>query len=64
MTHLGAEPEMFRTAARAIAIGVLSNTVLKLGLTLVFGAPAFRRLASSRLTLLAVATLLGLWIGW
>ena len=64
MARLGAEAEMLRTAARAIAIGVLSNTVLKLGLTLVFGAPAFRRVAATQLGVLVVATGLGLWVGW
>jgi len=47
-------------AARAIAIGVLANTLLKLGLTVVMGSNRFRRVASTGLTALAAATLLGL----
>jgi uncharacterized membrane protein (DUF4010 family) len=49
-------------AARAIAIGVLANTMLKLGLTVVLGNNRFRRVASTGLTALAAATLLGLMI--
>jgi uncharacterized membrane protein (DUF4010 family) len=33
------------TAALAIAVGVLSNTVLKLTVAMFFGSPAFRRVA-------------------
>jgi len=47
-------------AARAIAIGVLANTLLKLGLTVVMGSNRFRRVASTGLTALAAAILLGL----
>lgn len=45
-------------------MGILSNTILKLGLTLLFGAAAIRRLASTGLLALAAASLLGLWLGW
>lgn len=50
-------------AAQAIAIGLLSNTVLKFLLTVTMGAPAFRRVASTGLILLGLASLLGLWLG-
>jgi len=50
-------------AAQAIAIGMLSNTVLKFGLTVTMGSPAFRRVASTGLFLLGLAGLLGLWLG-
>jgi uncharacterized membrane protein (DUF4010 family) len=49
-------------AARAIAIGVLANTVLKLGLTVTLGKGRFRWLAAAGLTGLAVASLAGLLI--
>jgi uncharacterized membrane protein (DUF4010 family) len=51
-------------AARAVAIGVLSNTLLKLVLTLVLGAPSLRRVASTGLAALALGSAGGLWIGW
>lgn len=49
-------------AARAIAIGVLANTILKLGLTVSLGKGRFRRLAAIGLVALAAASLLGLLI--
>jgi uncharacterized membrane protein (DUF4010 family) len=49
-------------AARAIAIGLLSNTVLKLGLALVLGTPAYRRFAGAGLLACAVSLLAGLLI--
>jgi uncharacterized membrane protein (DUF4010 family) len=49
-------------AARAIAIGVLANTILKLGLTVSLGKGRFRRLAAIGLIALAAASLLGLLI--
>ena len=43
-------------AAKAIAIGILSNTVLKLLLGVSLGGARFRRLAGACLTVIAVAT--------
>jgi uncharacterized membrane protein (DUF4010 family) len=45
----------FETAALAIAVGVLSNTVLKLMVALFFGSPGFRRVAGATLFGMAVA---------
>lgn len=42
-------------AATAIAVGVLANTVMKLGLAVVFGAPRFRAIAGGSLALMLVA---------
>jgi uncharacterized membrane protein (DUF4010 family) len=42
-------------AATAIAVGVLANTAMKLGLAVVFGAPRFRAIAGSALALMLVA---------
>lgn len=42
-------------AATAIAVGVLANTGLKLGLALVFGSPRFRTIAGGTLALMLVA---------
>jgi uncharacterized membrane protein (DUF4010 family) len=63
MTRLGADETRRQLAASAIAVGVLSNTLLKLTLTLVLGSPVFRRRASTGLVALALASVLGLWIG-
>ena len=49
-------------AARAIAIGVFANTILKLGLAISLGKGRFRRLAAIGLIALAAASLLGLLI--
>lgn len=42
-------------AATAIAVGVLTNTAMKLGLAVSFGAPGFRAIAGGALTLMLVA---------
>lgn len=47
-------------AAKAIAIGVLSNTILKLLLGLVLGKARFRKLTSAWVSLIAVATAVSL----
>jgi hypothetical protein len=53
-----AETEGAALAARAIAVGLLSNTLLKLGLVLLLGAPPFRKAAAPALLALA-STVLG-----
>ncbi|HEX5632242.1 MAG TPA: DUF4010 domain-containing protein, partial [Gemmatimonadales bacterium] len=63
MTRLAAEPDMIAIAATAMAIGVLANTVLKLGVTLVVGTGEFRRRAGVGLVLLAAASAVGLGLG-
>lgn len=47
----------FAVAALGIMIGVFSNTLVKLGLTLAFGRGTFRRLASTGLGITALANL-------
>jgi uncharacterized membrane protein (DUF4010 family) len=49
-------------AARAIAIGVLANTFLKLGLTVALGKGRFRRIAAPGLVALGAASVVGLLI--
>jgi uncharacterized membrane protein (DUF4010 family) len=49
-------------AVKAIAVAVLSNTLLKLALTLGFGSAPFRRVASWGLAALAAGSALGVWI--
>jgi uncharacterized membrane protein (DUF4010 family) len=62
MSRLGATTGDAPLAARAIAIGLLSNTILKLGLALGLGAPGFRRSAAAGLLAFAVSLLAGLLI--
>ena len=50
------------TAARAIAIGVLANTLLKAGLGLIFGAGGFRLIVGG--VLFAMAGVAGAAIAW
>ena len=47
-------------AARALAVGVLANTLLKFALAVVLGAGPFRKLAGAGLVALALASLAGL----
>jgi uncharacterized membrane protein (DUF4010 family) len=47
-------------AARAIAIGILANTALKMTIALTLGRHAFRRRAGASLAAMAAASLLGL----
>jgi uncharacterized membrane protein (DUF4010 family) len=47
-------------AARAIAIGILSNTIFKFGLTVGMGTGRFRRAAGGGLAAMAAASIIGL----
>jgi uncharacterized membrane protein (DUF4010 family) len=62
MCALAAGPDGPGLAAQAIAVGMLSNTLLKLGVALALGSNAFRRRATPGLAALALALALGLWI--
>jgi uncharacterized membrane protein (DUF4010 family) len=64
MARLGRQPEMLVTAAKAIGIGVLSNTVFKLGVAVALGGPVFRKMAAAGLGLLALASATALWAWW
>ena len=59
MARLGAE-DVAPLAARAIAVGIVSNTILKLTLVLVLGAPRFRKVAGPGLLALGAAAVAGL----
>jgi uncharacterized membrane protein (DUF4010 family) len=60
MSRLGDTSRAAPLAATAIAIGLLSNTVLKLGVALALGVGAFRRLAAGGLLAFAVSLLAGI----
>ena len=60
MTRFPADGVDTATAAQALAVGVLANTVLKLVLVLVVGRGTFRRVAGFGLAGLAVASLAAL----
>jgi uncharacterized membrane protein (DUF4010 family) len=64
MARLGQQQDMLVTAAKAIGIGVLSNTVFKLGAAVALGGSAFRRMAAAGLGLLALASAVALWVWW
>ena len=61
MTSMGTEPATMQLAAQAITVGILSNTLLKLGLALGFGTAGFRWRTAAGLAALAAATGAGLW---
>jgi uncharacterized membrane protein (DUF4010 family) len=48
--------ELVHTAAVAVALGIMANNFLKLGITISFGAGRFRALAASGLGLLTLAS--------
>jgi hypothetical protein len=58
-----AAPSRATLGAQAIAIGVLSNTVLKLAVALFLGRGEFRRIAGLGLVALAAASGVGLLLG-
>jgi uncharacterized membrane protein (DUF4010 family) len=60
MSRLGATRDAAPLAAKAIAVGILSNTILKLGLVLALGTPRFRRAAGPGLLTLALAVAMGI----
>jgi len=60
MARLRPATEMAALGAQAITVGVLSNTVLKLGIAVGLGTREFRRSAGAGLALLGAATLVGL----
>jgi hypothetical protein len=61
MTKLGADAAMVSLAALAIAVGVVSNTVLKMSLVLVLGSPGMRRFGGIGLAILGAASVVGIW---
>ncbi len=64
MTRLAADAAQVHIASIAIGIGVLANTVLKLGVALALGAPAFRLRIAVALGLLGVSGVTALAWRW
>ncbi|MEW5917711.1 MAG: DUF4010 domain-containing protein, partial [Gemmatimonadota bacterium] len=64
MNRLGTTPDLISLGARAIAVGIIANSVLKLGLVLALGAAPFRLRAGGGLALLTAASVLTLWLLW
>ena len=61
MSTMGTEPEVVALGARAIAVGILANTALKLTLALALGGPAYRWRTAAGLLGLGAALGFGLW---
>ena len=60
---MAAQPELVSFAALGMGVGVLANTMLKLGVVVVVGTGGFRRSAGSALAGLLLAAGFGLWLG-
>ncbi len=63
MSRLGTDEPTVALGARAIAVGVLSNTFAKAVLSAALGSPGFRRVATTGLAVLLAACAAGLWLG-
>lgn len=64
MNRLGDSADLVRLGARAIAIGIIANGVLKSVLALSMGRGEYRRLATVGLVVLTLASVVSLWIFW
>ncbi|HEV8365468.1 MAG TPA: MgtC/SapB family protein [Gemmatimonadaceae bacterium] len=64
MNRLGTTEELIVLAARAIAVGVLANSVLKIVLVLTLGTGIFRRLAAIGIAALLLVGAVSLWLFW
>ena len=64
MNRLGTTPELVRLAARAIVIGVLGNSAVKIALAIGLGTSRYRQLAVAGLGSLAVTTAVALVLFW
>lgn len=62
MNRMGTSVELVELAARAIAVGILANTILKMTLAVVLGSRGYRWRTAMGLLALALATIGGLWL--
>jgi uncharacterized membrane protein (DUF4010 family) len=63
MSQLAENPDRRPLAALGIAVGVLSNTVFKLGVSLALGSGPFRRAIATRMLAMGAAVGAGIWLG-
>ncbi|MCU0635544.1 MAG: MgtC/SapB family protein [Gemmatimonadaceae bacterium] len=63
MSRLGRASDTTALAAQAIGVGILANTMLKLGAATALGSSSFRRVASTGLVVFAVASGVAVWMG-
>lgn len=54
LTRLGSELDIWRAVAAAITLAVVTNTLIKLGIAIVAGAPQFRRVVTLALGAMAI----------
>lgn len=64
MNRLGSTAELISLAARAISVGVIANSILKIVLVVVLGDGSFRRLAAAGLLVLTLFACASLWLFW
>jgi uncharacterized membrane protein (DUF4010 family) len=64
MARLTGPPDPAVVAAKAVAIGTVANAALKLGMTVVLGTSAFRRVASWGLVVLLLIGAAAVWAAW
>ena len=62
MSRYGQDAAVRELAAQAIAVGILVNTLFKLGLVLMLGSRGFRAVAAPGLLTLAASIAAGLWL--
>lgn len=62
MSRLAQDASLVKVAGLALVLGVIVNTLFKMGLALVLGSPAYRRLAVPGLLFVAAAGGAGLWL--
>lgn len=64
MNRLGSDAALIPLAARAIGVGVVANSALKLTLIVALGERRFRGRAASWLAVLTLTTIAALWLAW
>jgi uncharacterized membrane protein (DUF4010 family) len=64
MATLARQDGLLPTAAKAIGIGVASNTLFKLGLAVALGRGRYRKFAAAGIGVLAATTAAALWVWW
>jgi hypothetical protein len=60
MSKMGGDPALVGLAARAIVVGIIANTAMKLGMALLLGSAGFRWRVAAGLLALGAALAAGL----